>query len=404
MQKREKILAVIAAVLVGGTWGLPRLYQWVYGPVLDRQQRLATLQQQRSQRLQQAGSVNQAARQLALWRRRSLPPDALDAQRLYQEWLTEIALLCGWDSPRISPGRRLQRGKVYTAVQVTLEATVSLERLCRFLDLFHRVELAQRVAALRVQRSQDGSELQVSLTAEGLCLADAPQRKRLFAETQLAAPFSSSGSEQSLAVTSGQGFPEQGPFYVRIEHELLLVTEVQKNRWKVQGAQLGTRAASHPQGALVQHVPLGQEEPQQRSRLLEELVRTGPFSPPPPPQGNAPPPQQSAPSDDPAARVRFIASVSKNDVPEAWLYDAATGQRSVLTAGDKLAQGPVQGRVLEVRRDALVVQNEQGTWFLPLGSTLAQWQQVASPSGGEQPPSRSSALPLVAPEPERPST
>ncbi len=405
MQKREKILAVVAAVLVGATWGVPRLYRWVFGPVLQRQERLQLLQQQRSQTLQQTAALNRAARQLAHWRRRSLPPDAVDAQRLYQEWLTDLALLCGWQRARVVPGRRLQRGGVYAAVQVTIEADVSLRRLCYLLDIFHRVELAHRIAALRVERAAEGEQLHVTLTAEGLCLNDAPRRKRLFAETRLAEPFAASGSEQTLVVASTTGFPEQPPFFVRIEGELLQVRRIEGTRWLVRGAQWHTEAASHPAGALVQHVPLRDDAAvETRQQWIDQVVEIAPFSPPrfprtpqqPSPQPEAAPPPSP---EDPAVGLRFIASVVKNDVPEAWLYDAGTGRRVVLTPGGKLGLGPVQGRVVSIGTDALVVENSQGRWRLPLGESLQNWQHLpAEPStAGQVPQAENGPLPLVAP-------
>ena len=52
-----------------------------------------------------------AGRALSRYRAESLPPNQLDAQREYQEWLIDLALVCDWKDPKVSPLTRAPREK-----------------------------------------------------------------------------------------------------------------------------------------------------------------------------------------------------------------------------------------------------------------------------------------------------
>lgn len=59
--------------------------------------------------------------------------------------------------------------------------------------------------------------------------------------------------DSSLTVTSATGFPGSGNFRIRIDNEIMLVTAVSSNVFTITRAQEGTSAASHSNGATVNH-------------------------------------------------------------------------------------------------------------------------------------------------------
>jgi FtsP/CotA-like multicopper oxidase with cupredoxin domain len=65
-------------------------------------------------------------------------------------------------------------------------------------------------------------------------------------------PTATTVGQTAITVASAAGFPTAGPFYVRIDGEILQVTAGQgTTTWTVSRGQLGTAAASHATGAVV---------------------------------------------------------------------------------------------------------------------------------------------------------
>ncbi len=78
-------------------------------------------------------------------------------------------------------------------------------------------------------------------------------------------------ADPTLVVTSSTGFPNSGNFRIRIDNELMLVTAVSGNTWTVTRGIEGTTAASHNNGATVNHYLTAGALDQIRS----ELAKTG---------------------------------------------------------------------------------------------------------------------------------
>ncbi len=367
MQRREKILAAVAGGLIVVVWVVPWAYRTVYGPVLTRQEQLEQLRHKHAQAVRQLSQVNRSLAVVNRWRRLSLPADVADAQRLYQQWLTDMALMCGWQELRVVPGRRIVRSGQYTAVQVHLEAVARLDQVARLLSWLDRVALAHRVAALRVEPQGETDQLRVRLTGEGLVLPGAPARKRLFPETRLQEPLAAAAEAHSLTVRSSEGFPQKGPFWIRIGQEVMQVRQVQGTRWQVRRAQHNTALLAHGSGDRVQLLPL-QSETLPGEELFHQLAQAWLFRPYRPPQ--APPERPSVAPPDPEPVVVFIASVQKDEEPEVWFYEPRTRRRYVLRAGQKWQWAQSQLQVLSIQPDRVVLETPWGQQSLELGQSL----------------------------------
>jgi hypothetical protein len=226
--------------------------------------------------------------QLRAWGNESLPPDVFDAQRVYQEWLVDLARLSGLVNiePKLGSLSSGAGGGTYVPVPVTLTADATLEQLSRFLYHFERTRLVQRIGRLDIASESTLGDvpLHVTITAEGLSLTSAPDRPRLFPRTTLAVPLDAELG--TLQVTEDADFPPQGSFLVRIGNEFLNVTARSGKVWTVARGVEQTEKLAHDAGAIVELTP--RKSPRDATALAtladyKRFIEYGPFSKPRPP-------------------------------------------------------------------------------------------------------------------------
>lgn len=229
-------MCLVGLVVLWGGKGV--LIGYIYEPIRAKKQRIKAADDRLRRMGDEQFQIVRTQQKLKEWKDRSLPPKEIDAQRLYKEWLTQLAEVVGFDGLQVKADRRelkqIGRGRnkvtVYHAVQVKLEGKTTFARLNRFLYYFDRTKLMHRINDLVVtSESNEGNPLlNVKLTAEALSFAKAKDRPRLFPETELAADSSLS----ELKVTDAKKFPKKGTFHVRVGKDLLTVTERDGNLWK----------------------------------------------------------------------------------------------------------------------------------------------------------------------------
>lgn len=241
-QQRTKLLAgVLAAIVVlfgGFTYGK----RWFLDPVKKKEGQIEALQENVDRLQLDVIRVADARKQLGDWKKQSLPPNDIDASRLYLEWLTDLTEVVEFQDPVVTPTRRETKGigvgrnrkPLYSAVQVTVKGKTTFNELCRFLYYFHRTNLAQRVVRLTVEsEGVDGNPpMEITLTAEALALADAPERSRIFPETTLTDP--PGGDPLQAVVADNEGFQpndEGEPVHVRIGRQFLTVNKMDGAKW-----------------------------------------------------------------------------------------------------------------------------------------------------------------------------
>ena len=330
MRRSEKILLAILVFGLLAWQGGGMINRWVFDPLRRSQDELLRLDEQIATQKIQMHALSRAKSQLNQWHRRSLPRDPLTAQRLYQQWLTDLAQDSGFTSLRVYPDRVTRQGESGVGVQVSIDATARLDQLCLFLSRFYRTELAQQITVLNIDSTQDRGDpaLRVTIMAEGLALRGAQARQRLFATASLAGDVSN--QELQIEVRDGTGFPtmpfpEAPGFLVRVDGELLRVSKIVGTRWTVQRGVEQTQRKSHRVGSLVELAPRGPGTGPITREGFADLLARNPFAKPTPPVVEPP----RAPAADPVAEPIAIDPAEFTYLVAAF----AQGDRRVHQAG-----------------------------------------------------------------------
>jgi len=293
MERRQQYLIGGLVTVVVLWFGSGWFKSAVLEPIQTKRDELGKLTKTVGQKEDQLLNLARSKKLLKDWQARSLPPDltkarqkpdALNAQGLYLEWLTDLAQLSGFEDLKVSPDRRTPKGNIYVSVMVKIEADARFEQLCNFLDRFYRADLLHRVTSLRVQsKESDGDPFfQVTLEAEGLALLDAPQRRTLFAQTRLAEELPEDGT--TLKVDGLDGFPKEPGFRIRLKNEYLTVTEIDGTSWTVERGIDRTTAADYSETTIVELTPLNASVPARTAEEFQQLLEGNIFVKPAPPK------------------------------------------------------------------------------------------------------------------------
>src|SRR5262245_38860838 len=127
MQKREKYLAIFAIVAVLLWQGMPLYSHFFVDPVNLLRADVQRLDDEVGQRNRTERSIRRARTNLTKWKSASLPPDWRSAQRLYLEWVTDLAKMSGFTDLKVTPTPSLREGKVFTPVRVSIDAKVGYD-------------------------------------------------------------------------------------------------------------------------------------------------------------------------------------------------------------------------------------------------------------------------------------
>lgn len=302
--KREHALVIALGVILVGWLASRLVYPWIVEPFQQRTDRLAALEKEVSQLEDDEFAIIQAQGQLAAWRASSLPPDrgaatsrtpdALDAQRLYAKWITDLLVLSGFETPTVKPAAKRNKyivGKGQSAKTVALGVKVSIEvegrfgQLCTFLDHYYRSNLLQEITKLEIV-NRDGPTgdpiLRIDLDTEGLAMTDVPWRKTIYPETTLTEEVSDKAA--TLTVAASDAFPKKTPFRIRAGNEYLTVTAIAGQTWTIARGTDRTYPATHKAGEVVELAPVKANVPSRSTEEFRELLAANIFIKPPPPK------------------------------------------------------------------------------------------------------------------------
>lgn len=260
-----------------------------------------------------------AARKLGDWAKRGLPPDPDTASALYQNWLIDLAAKADLKETVVTPGRvdKRPRGETYYPIGMTVKAQGNLAAVTKFLADFYAAGRLQRINTLSIESSSREGDppLTVSMTIEGLSLLQAAPRTTLW----------------DPAIKDGSVFPLPSPD---------AIAEINKKHLFVRGYN-------------------GPPAPP---------VVAAPTRPPEPPR----PPTPPVDTFDVAEHVYLVAAFDKEGVRDAWLYNRAQNEPSVLTEGKPFQVAGVAGTVREIGRDFVTLQMGEQVIRLELGQNLRQ--------------------------------
>ena len=283
MKRNEKILAGVLAAVVVGYFLLDPIRSVTTGPVdALRAQRngaagtLGDLEDRRTAVRYAKVRVNEALS-------RGLPPNPSYAERLYPQWLSDFAQLCGWSEVTFTvQNTPPKRGEAFRPVKVLLKGRATADELDRFLRWFEETALLHRVNVLTVTSddSYSDSDLPVTLEVEGLAVPGSAPRADLFPLAELTAELPAGGDTAAVMLPDDPAlrFPAEPGFLLRAGRELLRVEGIEEGEdgvtWTFARGVRGTDEATHPAGAFLELWPVKDPPPESLSLTLSE---TGPF-------------------------------------------------------------------------------------------------------------------------------
>ena len=383
MRRSEKILTAILLLGLLAWQGGRLVNRLVIDPIRQSRTALGRLDARLAEQEREAVELSRAKENLERWRRRSLPPDPLTAQRLYQRWLNDLAQDCGFVEPRVFPDRVIRKNDACMGALVSIDAEARLEQICQFLSRFYRTDLAQQITSLSITSPQNrgDSTLRVAITAEGLLMLDAPTRQRLFPTGKLGGALSE--QDTTVKIVEGDGFPMTAGFLVRIGGEYVRTVEVTGTQWVVQRGADRSVPTIHADGDLVELVPVIETlRDVSRSPDYSDLVSRNPFRKPAPkivePTPRAP---DEPPEIDPAEFTYLVGAFAQNDLRQAWLYDRLNNENVIVGLGEFFSVAGIEGVMQTIGDNFVLLDQGESRWRLGLGKNLRSMERVPGAIG-----------------------
>lgn len=292
-QNRTKLLAGLLAASVG-FYGL-RPDKMITEPLAERTASLNNAYQQKDLAEAAENELMEAQEDLFEWRGQSLPPDGLNAQRVYREWVNDLAEECGLGGPAfvVEPkGRRkgqTRDGLVYETIEVRVEAEATLAQLTDFLYRFKKTGLMHRVRDLNItsEDTEGDPYLTVVMLCEGISMASASPRDDLFRRTEMVAEVDEDAT--TLTVADPKTFPKKPGFLVKAGDELIEVTEVAEDgTWTVKRGLEGSEPTSHSADTRIEHQPIASGMADTSFDDYKQFLAGSPFVKPPIPRAFKP--------------------------------------------------------------------------------------------------------------------
>lgn len=360
---RTRLLAGALAAVVGFWLFRPVVDSWLFEPIRKAENATVTARDKLENLQLQEVAVSRDLAALNEWKEASLPSDVNIAQRLYQEWITNLAQQSGFLIDDIEPGMKNTVRNRYLTVSVDLKAETDLEGLSRFMFLFDQANVLQRLSTLKVSSSgsQGNPRLTVSLTAEAMSVEGSSRRTELFPRTFLNEPLPPDGQE--VFVTENDEFPLNDDFLARIGTEFIRVSKVEGDKWLVQRGAEGTRPSMHEPNDIAELMPIAWDKRDNSFDAYRPLLTNSPFTTPEPPKTWNP--RLSGLSDrtiQPGDAVRLTARASDLnpelgearfallEAPEGMTIDASSGEL-VWETGPDTADGQYEATVQVTQTD-----------------------------------------------------
>jgi len=348
MQQREKILASILVIAVGGGVIVPRVWNAYQEPMTLRTAQIRQLDKRADTASFDQLMTAAKLRKMSLWKTQSLPPNPQSAMLLYQQWLTDLCeIVIQFQNVTVSPERLVpSRDGTYVALRVKVAGDGTVEQVRNFLYVFYRTDLLQHIANLNLETRENPGKplLAISITAEGLSVAGAPERgPSLFPRTVL----NNDVDEETTMITIEDPslFPKMPPFRVRLDGEFLNVAKATEKAWTVERAVDAFPAARHTAGTVVELAPLNVSMKDRTLADYDAIVTLNPFAKPVEvvevKEPNHPPTLQpvaaqttapgqtvtfTVPASDPETPADHLSFSLTGDVPAGATIDAATGE------------------------------------------------------------------------------
>lgn len=334
-QKRVKLLAAGLGVVVAIFSLRSTIDRIVMKPLRDLESKVSSAASENEKLTDEQLRLQIAERNLDNWKSICLPQNPNDAQRLYREWIAELARQSGFSGSgfEIVPGAKSLQKEFRTVALEIKKAETDLQGLTRFLYLFDQTDLLHRISMLKIESTgaQGNPRLVVTMTVEGMSVEGAEDKSELLPRTTLKDSLPESSGQ--LVVEPSEIFPTWDPFepfLIRIERELLRVEEVTETGWKVTRGVNGTRAGKHDPGSIVELLPVSWDRKERTLEQYADFIKDSMFVIPSPPRTWTP--RLGGIADKtikPGDEVRFTARAENFNpelgIPQFSLQNAAEG-------------------------------------------------------------------------------
>ncbi len=235
------------------------LYPAVMAPITDRQNKLAEVTDKVDKSDAEILQLLQKRKQLGQWKAVSLPadppttkrPDALNAQRLYLNWLGSIAEKSRLQRVKTAPERRQTKPNLYISVAISLTGEGTAAQISDFLARLELAPLLHRVNRVRIESTDvtGNPPFKIDLELEGIVFPESRPRNTLFPETSLKEALAAGGTE--LTVTDPLAIRLPTPFEILVGDERRQVQAINTTTgvWKLQKSPSNK---AFPAGTIVQ--------------------------------------------------------------------------------------------------------------------------------------------------------
>jgi hypothetical protein len=373
MQRREKILGALLVAAVLGWSGRHIVHGVFLGRLDERAEQVSVLKDAQSALNDKENKLLATMKRMGEWKDRGFPPDALEATRLYQQWLTDLGQTAGITQLHVAPEQRQGNGPGCKTISVKVTGQGTFEQLTTFLHEFQRIALLHRISSLKVEGPKTSGPLKLTMIAEAVAFEGGAPRTRLMARTTLAESLPK--SFDSTKVASTEGFPKEPGFCVRIEKELAIVTKIDGDTWTIKRGLDGTTKDFHKPKAEVELYPIRAERKDVKLEDVKKALVANPFVKP----GAV---TRTVDPNDPARQTRLISSVGENDDQVACLLNTQTKAQTVVHKGTEISIGDIQGTVVAVELKYIHIKRGNDVWQLNLGKDLRSMFRADDLSGG----------------------
>lgn len=400
MNSRERQLAIATGVVVGLLL-LFFLYQRIDGSLESARKSVADASDQLDSKQRKLLQSKKAVRKLREYEAKSLPPDGELARSLYQNWLLERLEAQGFRDVKLSVTGLRNRVDAYQLHTFIVSCRGNLAQLTRFLHNLYSVDRLTRVRRLALKPINDSKDLDVGFTIEALSLKGGELKDRLVEtpSSRLAQGsvvdyekiivgrnlFAPENQAPKIAsVSSQRGYPQTSlRFGVKAEDPDKLD---QITYSLADGAPEGARI--DPKSGDFSWLPKAKGDytatvvvtdnglPARSDQYVVKIAVVDPPPPPPPPKPE-PPMKPKLDFDD--AKFTFVSALLEvGDRWEAWFTVRTSGQVRKLRAGDKLAVGSIEGKVVRVDASQVEIETPEQRFAVSLGDNLLQGKPLTA--------------------------
>lgn len=333
--RREKTLAVIAAVIVAGCllWdSVDAMGLNVFG---DLQTRIDATQQEIQRRQEVSDDIDQALKKLRTMTARSLPAEPGKASAIYQAWLIQRLTECGIPSPSVTPSPAIVDERLGYRLPFSVECSGPAASLTTFIDRFFSAPILHRMTGLQITNSTSGLEDQHQMTVsiEALALSHADK------VDSLPEPTAAETSEGSLTATLQQND-------VFRQTMALAASDPPITDPPVMDPPIVDTARTSPSVADTAATTTQSEPVEAEPELVE------------------------APPLTPEQALQFSGSIGSGTSRKAWFLDLRNGETYRLTSNQMLKFSDFSLKVLSVTDDSVVVEYDGEKHVIPLGKSL----------------------------------